>query len=205
MSEIGDKIRAVRKSAGLTQGQLAKKIGVPLTTLATWEQGKSDPSHRNWLLLKKALDLSFDDFEYTGLTDDFQRLEEQSHSVQVLGYVGAGGEVTPIDDHAMGGGLEEVECPPDAPKGTVAVIVQGDSMYPLLNEGSIIYFSKRERDFTDYYHRLVIAHFKDGRKAVKGLTPGSKKGYVTLTSTNKAPMVDMEIESVSPIDWIKPI
>lgn len=198
------KIKEARKAAGLTQAALAELIGVPKTTLASWEQGRGTPKPEAFLALVSVLDLGEHGLNFSAPADDWDGPDFQKCTIQVLGYVGAGGDISPIDDHAHGSGLEEVECPPDTAPGTVAVIVRGDSMYPLLNDGSLIFFSRREKNLTDHFHRLVIVHFADGRKAVKGLNPGTRRGVYTLTSTNKAPMVDQDVESVSPIDWIKP-
>lgn len=200
---IGDRIKKARKSKGITQVQLARVLDTRQSTISSWEKGEASPRRGTLKALSTLLEVSLVYLEF-GENLDNETTDDGQQVIQVLGYVGAGGEVCPIDDHAMGGGLDEVECPPNTPIGTVAVIVRGDSMYPLLNDGSIIYFSKRDKDIESHYHRLIIAHFLDGRKAVKGLTPGSKRGCFTLTSTNKAPMVDMKLESVSPIDWIKP-
>ena len=52
--------------------------------------------------------------------------------IPVLGIVGAGGEVRPIDDHAQGAALEEVECPPGSSAfHVVALRINGDSMHPV--------------------------------------------------------------------------
>ena len=50
--------------------------------------------------------------------------------VPLKGYIGAGGMVFPIDDHAIGEGLDRVEAPPEMGPNTVAVKVRGDSMQP---------------------------------------------------------------------------
>lgn len=43
-SVLGDRIRAARKKLGLTQGQLAKRVGVTKGTLFTWEANSHQPS-----------------------------------------------------------------------------------------------------------------------------------------------------------------
>ena len=40
---LGEKLLAYRKLHGITQKELAKKLGVDPTTLARWERGKSRP------------------------------------------------------------------------------------------------------------------------------------------------------------------
>lgn len=41
---ISQNIKTFRKAAGLTQSELAKKLGKATTSVATWEQGKSLPN-----------------------------------------------------------------------------------------------------------------------------------------------------------------
>ena len=46
-TELGIRIRAVRRSIGLTQAQLADKLQVNQATVARWEAGALSPSHRH--------------------------------------------------------------------------------------------------------------------------------------------------------------
>jgi len=217
MNKVGILIKTARKQEGLTQKQLADKIGVPVTTLATWEQGKANPKIPQMTLLMQTLDIKFEKSdpivklaeEWFGYAqDDYIGMDmsgdkPKNPTVSVVGYVGAGGTITPIDDHSHGAGLDEVEVPPTTLKGTVAVIVRGDSMEPVLMTGMIIYYSKRVKNIPDHIGRMVVVHFDDGRKAVKFLQHGSKRGIYNLTSSNAPVIKDVKIESVSPIDWIK--
>lgn len=41
--EVSELIREIRNRTGLTQEQLAVKIGVVFTTLSKWERGKANP------------------------------------------------------------------------------------------------------------------------------------------------------------------
>ena len=45
--KFGDKLREQRKKAGLTQGELAAKIGVTMRTLANYESGVRHPQNRD--------------------------------------------------------------------------------------------------------------------------------------------------------------
>jgi transcriptional regulator with XRE-family HTH domain len=40
MKEIGKRIRAVRKKAGLTQTQFGERVSISLNTVAMWERGE---------------------------------------------------------------------------------------------------------------------------------------------------------------------
>lgn len=220
MVEIGSQIRTARKAKGWTQTDLAKKIGVSFTTVASWEQGKNKPRLPALVMLAQALDAKFEfpdpvvqlkeelfgytEEDYIG-ADYTDPNKPKNPTIPVVGYVGAGGEISPIDDHARGAGLDEVEVPPTTLKGTVAVIVRGNSMYPMYQDKMVLYYSKREKNVDDYINGILIVHFEDGRKAIKTLTKGSQKGRYTLTSFNAPPISNIKIESVSPIDWIKPL
>lgn len=40
---MGNKIKDYREAAGLSQGQLAEKSGIPAGTIKNWEQGRRIP------------------------------------------------------------------------------------------------------------------------------------------------------------------
>jgi len=44
MANFGDKLREFRKSAGRTQGELGRDIGVPQSTVSKWEKSLQAPS-----------------------------------------------------------------------------------------------------------------------------------------------------------------
>lgn len=58
--QLVEKIKQARLSAGLTQGQLAKIIGISRSTYQYWEQ--ETPSFENLKLIEKALELPNDYF-----------------------------------------------------------------------------------------------------------------------------------------------
>ena len=46
-------IKTFRRSVGLTQTGLASKLGITKKTVAEWEQGRQEPSHRRYIQLAK--------------------------------------------------------------------------------------------------------------------------------------------------------
>lgn len=50
------KIKAAREKAGLTQKQLAEKLGIPLPTVIAWENNQRTPKGLSLLALNAALD-----------------------------------------------------------------------------------------------------------------------------------------------------
>ena len=52
---FGARIRILRKALGLTQEQLAEKIGATKATIATYETGRREASYKNLIGLSRAL------------------------------------------------------------------------------------------------------------------------------------------------------
>lgn len=67
----GQKIQALRKGRGLTQEQLAARLGVSRQAVSRWELDETLPDTQNLLPLKEALGVSIDT-----LLDSVQGLEE---------------------------------------------------------------------------------------------------------------------------------
>ena len=57
---IGSNIQSRRRAIGLTQEQLAERLGVARQTVAKWEAGDSVPDLANAGELAEALDVSLD-------------------------------------------------------------------------------------------------------------------------------------------------
>lgn len=53
-------LKTARTQAGLTQGELAKKVGVSQKTLSSWETGRTDPSIEETIKLCNALDCTIE-------------------------------------------------------------------------------------------------------------------------------------------------
>ncbi len=124
----------------------------------------------------------------------------------MVGYVGAGQQVFPVDDHAMGAGMDEVEAPGElAGQIVVAVRVRGDSMHPM-KDGWLLFYS-RDQDGVpeDCIGRLCVVQLaRDGPLLVKELRRGYDAGRWTLLSWNAAPIEDAEIAWAAPVLSIRP-
>lgn len=121
----------------------------------------------------------------------------------LVGYVGAGAEVFPIDDHSLGDGLEIVETPLATGRPMVAVRVRGQSMMPTYFDGDILFFS-RDYDFIQdvCIYNVCIVKVHDGPTLVKQILPGSLPGRFTLISFNDQPRENVEIEWAAPVDFV---
>ncbi len=57
----GKKLARLRKKRGLTQTELADKVGVIKQAISLYETGKNIPYTENWIALANALDCKVDD------------------------------------------------------------------------------------------------------------------------------------------------
>jgi phage repressor protein C with HTH and peptisase S24 domain len=116
-----------------------------------------------------------------------------------MGYVGAAQAVYQFDDPNAG----EVEAPPGASPETVAVEVRGESMWPLFEDGTLLYYSKHLPPESMIGRRCIV-RLEDDRVLVKSLRRGSAPGFYTLVSLNAPDIEDVALVWAAPIDWIKP-
>lgn len=56
---MGERIKAARKAAGLTQAELGEKVGVAAITIRQYESGKRNPNIGQLIKIAKGLDISF--------------------------------------------------------------------------------------------------------------------------------------------------
>jgi transcriptional regulator with XRE-family HTH domain len=59
VSTFGDRLSGAREQANLTQEQLAKRLGVNLSTLCKWEEDLSEPRGNRLSMLSGMLNVSF--------------------------------------------------------------------------------------------------------------------------------------------------
>jgi transcriptional regulator with XRE-family HTH domain len=59
---LGSRIRQARRQAGLSQSQLAAKIGAHVTSVSDWERGVNEPSVRHLTSIAEATGKSIDWF-----------------------------------------------------------------------------------------------------------------------------------------------
>lgn len=124
--------------------------------------------------------------------------------VPVVGFVGAGEEFFFLDDHAQGGGLDEVQAPAGSHPNSVAVIVRGDSMLPVYPRGTIIIYHEHAGNIRERLGKLSIVKCSEGRVMLKTIAKSAKRGCYTLQSFNTDDIDNVKLEWAAPIDWIKP-
>lgn len=213
-----DRVKLIRKTLGMTQEQLAQRLGVGKTALSMIETGKSRLSMRNRNILVQELNVNPDWLE-TGKGEMFNADPTLSSSF------GRGAEVTmplqsvPLYSIEATAGLvplfeqKELHSPinyihiPNLPKCDGAVYVVGDSMYPLLKSGDIVLY-KQLHDLEDIFwgDMYLLSIDLDGEEyvTVKYVQRSERKGYIRLVSQNQYHAdKDIEMSRIRAIALVK--
>ncbi|MCA3246987.1 MAG: helix-turn-helix domain-containing protein [Azospirillum sp.] len=193
--ERGARIRAARKAKQLSQEQLAAEIGVSRVAVTQWEGGEMPEAWR-WPRLAQSLG--------AGL-DHLIRGIGGPPTNPIVGYVGAGAEVHPVDDYAKGAGIDEAPPFPGQDGPAVAVRVRGDSMLPMLEDGWLLYYS-RDHDGVpeDCIGKLCVVQIEDGPTLVKTLERGRRRRHFRLVSHNASPREDVRLKWAARVRAIVP-
>lgn len=80
---FGENLRKYRKQAGLTQNQLADKIGVRVLAIKQWEGDKYEPTARNLKALCLALDVSAQKLCGLEEPDFFANVEDKDFLIEL--------------------------------------------------------------------------------------------------------------------------
>jgi transcriptional regulator with XRE-family HTH domain len=138
--------------------------------------------------------------------------------VPIIGNVGAGGEVYPIDDLPLLPknvetaeqdyiNCEWVESPPGIyPDGIVALRVEGTSMMPFMPPGTIVYYAERFNDGAPDHclSKLCVVQLRDGKTLLKLVRKSHLHGKFDLQSYNMDTITDVELAWCAPVVFIKP-
>jgi repressor LexA len=147
------RIKALRKGLGLTQGALALRLGLSQQAVAKWESGQSSPDYHMLVKLAKALEIEPDQlFTHTGAgTHSAMSTAEWEQSMDIrpvapfelkmipgLGVVRAGYGLPAEED---GQGMEPAAV--HDPSGYFYLVVEGDSMEPRIWDNDLALVRKQ--------------------------------------------------------------
>ena len=195
---MGGRVKLIRKALGMTQEQLAQRLGVGKTALSMIETGKARLSSRNRNLLVQELNVNPDWID-TGkgemfnanpsLSASYGHGLEQSmplQSVPLYSIEATAGLVPLFEQQSAHTPVNYIHIP-NLPKCDGALYVAGDSMYPLLKSGDIVLY-KQLHDLEDIFwgDMYLLSIDMDGEEyvTVKYVQRSEREGYVRLVSQN---------------------
>ncbi|MCY7056819.1 helix-turn-helix domain-containing protein [Streptococcus salivarius] len=77
--EFSERLKDLRKQAGLTQVEVAEKLGISQPAYASWERGVKKPTQENLVKIAKIFNVSLD-----SLLDNKVEQEDELANVEVL-------------------------------------------------------------------------------------------------------------------------
>ena len=203
---MGDRVKLIRKTLGLTQEQLAQRLGVGKTALSMIETGKARLSTPNRNILIQELNVNpdwLDDrkgeiFNATPNLSAYNHRTDNSvplQSVPLYSIEGTAGLVPLFEQSDSFTPINYIHIP-NLPKCDGAIYVAGDSMYPLLKSGDIVLY-KQLHDLEDIFwgDMYLLSIEVDGEEfvTVKYIQRSEREGYIRLVSQNPH-HADKEIE-----------
>lgn len=173
------RLRELRDANGLTQEQMAERLGISVSLYNGLENGKR---RMNADYIEGAAAI----FEIP----PSELIVNDPRPIPIAGRVGAGASV-PLFDHTDNGGLFQVAEPPQllrmhSARPIGAVEVEGDSMTPMYQPGDILFFSRATHEGIpdDDIGRPCIVEDAEGNAWVKQVKRGDEPGLFHLISLN---------------------
>ncbi|MDY2968356.1 MAG: XRE family transcriptional regulator [Butyricicoccus pullicaecorum] len=173
---IGDRIRALRINAGMTQVELANKLNISNSTLSQYESGARTPSDDMKLKIAALFQVSTD-YLLSGTTNTVNT-KTKGVQIPVLGEVRAGYPMEAVENIID---YEEIDEETARRGEFFALRIKGDSMEPKFSEGDVVIVRKQETaDSGD----IVVALVNGDSATIKKLK--RHQNGITLVPSNSA-------------------
>ena len=199
---LGERLREARSKLGVSQEEMANRIGIGQGALADYESGRREPSrpvllmlerefkvNRRWLLEAEGEPFLRDLPVRPAIVTDpreLERLEElegkdRYYAVPYLRDPAAAGSGLVMEDQVAGYCIIHERVAP-RPGEIRCVRVSGESMAPGLTHGSIVAINTTMKDHHAVEDRIVCARTAEGEVVIKRLR--MRPPHVLLLSDN---------------------
>lgn len=140
--QFGDKLKELRTVYGMSQGQLAYKLGVTPGTIAHWESGRRSPNYEMINNLSEIFNVTADYLIGKTTVPDGKVITSfaaMKTSVTVYGRIPAGVPFEAIEDIC-----DEIQVPSwlEKKKDLFGLLIVGDSMSKVLPDGAVAVLQK---------------------------------------------------------------
>ena len=193
-----ERVKLIRKALGMTQEQLAQRLGVGKTALSMIETRKARLSARNRNILVQELNVNPEWLE-TGRGEMFNadpafsasygrggEMAMPLQSVPLYSIEATAGLVPLFEQQGEHTPVNYIHIP-NLPKCDGAIYVAGDSMYPLLKSGDIVLYKQLHDLESIFWGDMYLLSIDiDGEEyvTIKYIQRSEREGYVRLVSQN---------------------
>ena len=129
---IGKNIRYLRKRAGYSQEQVARKLEVTQGTVSQWENGLTEPDTRTLAQLAQMFSVPLDYFLSEEPHRDLDSIRITRQAVPIVGEIACGEPITAQQN------IEGYADLPDGVHADFALRCKGDSMEPTFMHGDLV-------------------------------------------------------------------
>ena len=143
VESVGDRIRRLRKSLGLTQVKLAQMLGIKAPSVVQWESDKTNLSGENLLNAAKLFGVTPDYILYGGEIEqsaapNMEMAQPDIHRIPVISYVQAGVWTAPNEIRECDGNMAYITTDLELGTRAFAIVIRGNSMEPEFTEGDLV-------------------------------------------------------------------
>lgn len=169
---LSDKLKQLRKERGVTQGELAARLGVTQQAIAKWEAGRALPEPKTISQIARFFGVSTDFL--LGVSD--MLAAKRTQYVRVIGAVKAGYDMFAAEEDL---GQEPAEV--NDAENYRYLVVKGDSMAPYIREGDLA-LVRLQPELKN--SEIGVFIYGDGEATIKKYVV--QNGAVTLVPLNDA-------------------
>ncbi|HEV2570290.1 MAG TPA: helix-turn-helix domain-containing protein [Beijerinckiaceae bacterium] len=200
-SHFSAHLRRLRKDRGLVQKDVAEALTVSVQAVSQWEKGETTPEYPKVMKLAEFLGVSLDELSWDDAETRHDPTPPSKTVVRVAGLVGAGAEIMP-DYEQIPDGLYDIDVLVPVPEGAVALQVEGDSMFPRYDAGDVVICWGEPSSMTEIVGWEAAVRTSDGKRYLKRILQGQKKGTFDLESYNAPPIRGVKLEWVSRVHLV---
>jgi transcriptional regulator with XRE-family HTH domain len=186
---IPNRIKPLRKERDMTLEQLAEQTGISLGHISNIENHKRGFTTKSLKKIAEALGV-----KPAELLDTSNAWQD----ISVLGIIGQKGVVRAASENGSHHKARKINVPA-ALGETVALVVEGQSLYPRYDDGAILVCSKAPTDPAAAVGRECFVVLSNGASMIRRVEKGASDDAYMLTAHNLPPMMDQEILACRPI------
>ena len=165
------------------------------------EKGETTPEYPKVMKLAEFLGVSLDELSWDDVETRQDPTPPSKTIVRVAGLGGAGAEIMP-DYEQIPDGLYDIDVLVPVPEGAVALQVEGDSMFPRYDAGDVVICWGEPSSTTEIVGWEAAVRTSDGKRYLKRILQGQKKGTFDLESYNAPPIRGVKLEWVSRVHLV---